>query len=109
MCNFYTQYDFGKHECDFNMHEYDFNTQSVILHAECGFHSHKSSFVTYTCNYGAHKCDNDTHDCDLYTQSVIFIRIVNDTLEGYFNIHKSDFYTQSVFWHVWVWLWHSRV
>jgi hypothetical protein len=51
------------------MHECDFYTQSVIFHAECGFHSHESSFDTYPFVY-------DTHECGLYTQSIISIRIV---------------------------------
>jgi hypothetical protein len=52
--------------------EYDFQTQSVILHAECGFHSHESSSDTHASEYDTHECDNDTQECDLYTQSVIY-------------------------------------
>jgi hypothetical protein len=45
--------------------------QSMILDAECGFHTHESSFDMYACEYDTHECDNNTFECGLYTQSVI--------------------------------------
>jgi hypothetical protein len=84
------------------MNKRDFHPQSVILHADCDFHSHECNFDTFACEYDTHECnlymsiiydaskydtyecDTDTHECDLYTH------------KSDFYTHKSDVYKQNV-------------
>jgi hypothetical protein len=58
-------------ECVFNTHKSDFysnfHPHSMILHAECDFHTHECNFDTYECDY-------DTLEWDLHKQSVISTR-----------------------------------
>jgi hypothetical protein len=42
----------------------------VILHAECGIHTH-CDFDMHEYDYDARNCDFKTHKSDFYTQSVI--------------------------------------
>jgi hypothetical protein len=49
--------------------ECNFYPRSVILHAECDFHTHE-------CNFDTYECDSETLECDLYTQIAISTRRV---------------------------------
>jgi hypothetical protein len=93
-------------ECIFNTHKSDFYCNfyphSVILHAECDFHTHECNFYTYECvndtlawdlhtqcNFNTPRCDFNTQNIGCYTQSTISIRKVRYP-------HAAWFYTQSV-------------
>jgi hypothetical protein len=107
-CYFYTHCDFKTHECDYDPHDCDVNTHkkdlcmpSVIfiwkdfdtneydnarvwfLHEECYFHTH-CAFDTLECDHDIHDCGFNMHKKDFYTQSVIL------------DTYECDFYTQSV-------------
>jgi hypothetical protein len=72
----------------------------VILHVECGFHTHESNFDMYAFKYDTHECVNDMLECSIYTQSAILYAECDfhtqcdfETHECDYDTHNCDFYT----------------
>jgi hypothetical protein len=111
------------HQCDFNTQKSDFHPQSVILHAECDFHTHTHTSVILTLTNGItrrssliytnvvlkfqHECDFNT--IDFYMQITISTRVdtthtreiltrirVNKTLTTVITTRSNVIYTRRV-------------
>jgi hypothetical protein len=86
--------------------------QSVILHAESGFHKHENNFDFYAWEYDTHECDNDTLENDVYTQNAIPYAECDFNTQCAFDMHECDsdthdcdFNTQSVSLALTIWFW----